>query len=170
MTDALVIRAARSLDRVGIERVYAAAFEGEELRPLLRRLLSPSAPTLSLVATARGRVAGHVGFTLCRVTGRRTPAWLLGPLAVTPALQRRGIGGGLIRAGLQRLPGGVLLVLGDPAYYSRFGFGREDAIRPPYPLPADWAEAWRAIRLDGATGGGRLIVPAPWRSSALWSG
>ena len=49
----------------------------------------------------------------------------LGPVAVLPEFQRRGIGGGLIRGGLaaaERLGTGFVVVLGEPAYYGRFGF------------------------------------------------
>ncbi|GKQ56000.1 hypothetical protein BRSPCE3_68550 [Bradyrhizobium sp. Ce-3] len=55
----------------------------------------------------------------------------LGPISVTPDLQRQGIGGALIREGLARLAAlnadGCVL-LGDPAYYSRFGFIRDHSL------------------------------------------
>lgn len=63
-----------------------------------------------------------------------------------------------------------MLVLGDPAYYGRFGFSQENNILPPYPLPAAWASAWQSKSLiDGAaTVEGPLTVPEPWQDPALW--
>ncbi|MGD0518130.1 MAG: N-acetyltransferase, partial [Thermoguttaceae bacterium] len=51
--------------------------------------------------------------------------FMLGPVAVAPSFQRQGIGQTLIKEGLKTIRGlgarGCVLV-GDPAYYSRFGF------------------------------------------------
>jgi len=166
------VRVARRTHRTAIEAVYAAAFDDEAVRPVARRLLAAPHRALSLIAVERGRPVGHIAFTRCRVAGRADAAMLLGPLAVRPERQRLGVGGALIRAGLRRIAtaGGVVFVLGDPAYYRRFGFAREDRIAPPYPLPGDWAEAWRSIRFTpNAPFGGPLIVPQPWRDPRLWS-
>ncbi len=74
-------------------------------------------------------VLGHVLFT--PVTFDRHPAAGslvgsgFGPIAVLPEFQRAGIGSRLMRAGLdhvRRLDYGFVVLLGDPAYYSRFGF------------------------------------------------
>jgi predicted N-acetyltransferase YhbS len=79
---------------------------------------------LSLVAAERGRLIGTV--RLWHVTaGPGCPALLLGPLAVHPAERKRGIGAALMRRAIARtrLAGhGAILLVGDAAYYSRFGF------------------------------------------------
>jgi putative acetyltransferase len=80
-----------------------------------------------------------------------------------------------VRAGLERMRGaGVAraLVLGDPAYYGRFGFAPDRAIAPPYELPAAWQDAWQSLALDDDAPplAGTLTVPPPWRHPALWSG
>ncbi len=65
--------------------------------------------------------------------------WGLGPISVTPALQRCGVGSALVRSGLRRLAErGVAgcVVLGDPSYYVRLGFGPSGGLRYPGP-PAD---------------------------------
>ena len=75
-------------------------------------------------------------------------------------------------AGLAQLEDGEatrVLVLGDPAYYARYGFTPERAIQPAHPIPAQWAEAWRSITLKPAEVSGRLIAPAPWDDPALWA-
>ena len=99
---------------------------------------------------------------------------LLGPLAVMPSRQRQGVGRTLIRAGFDRLAQGIVrrvLVLGDPAYYGRFGFLRENSILPPYELPAAWTAAWQSISLgaDAARIAGKLRPTAAWLQPALWA-
>jgi putative acetyltransferase len=80
--------------------------------------------SVSLVAEAGGVPVGHVAFS--PVTAGRGPAGAgLGPLAVAAAYRRRGIAARLVQAGLDacRAAGlGWVVVLGEPAYYERFGF------------------------------------------------
>lgn len=171
-----VIRASTADDRTAFEALYSAAFPDEDLLPLVGALLSEPALTRSLVATSGGQVVGHVLFTRCGIGEERDVAALLGPVAVSPSEQQKGIGSALIRAGLQALQGegdgvSVVLVLGDPAYYGRFGFQPESAIEPPYPLPAEWDGAWRSLRLgaDAELPSGTLSTPEPWRQPKLWA-
>jgi putative acetyltransferase len=156
-----------------LEALYAAAFPQEDLLPLLRALAAFEG-VLSLVAPRGSGVAGHVAFTPCALGGTAERLALLAPLAVTPDRQRRGIGRALVAEGLDRLrEDGVrrVLVLGDPAYYGRLGFGPEHEIAPPYPLPARWIGAWqsRDLLAGGPPLSGMLIIPPPWRRPALWA-
>jgi len=60
---------------------------------------------------------------------------------VIPLLQRQGLGNSLVRAGLERLEQRRIkqvFVLGDPAYYQRFGFSPERQGLTPYPIPEEW--------------------------------
>ncbi|WP_137176562.1 GNAT family N-acetyltransferase [Roseomonas sp. AR75] len=173
MSGTPAIRATLPADTRAIDALYASAFPTEDLRPLVRALSETGVP--SLVALHAGDVAGHAVFTPCTVGEGTAPAALLGPLAVAPGLQRQGIGSALIRAGLARLRAQavpLVLVLGDPAYYGRFGFTMEQGVLPPYDLPAAWRTAWQSRRLaeDGPRLHGLLAVPEPWRRPELWSG
>jgi putative acetyltransferase len=99
-----------------------------------------------LVATIDGDVIGHAAFSPVQIDGAAGAWWGLGPVSVAPAHQRRGVGSALIRSGLRRLTEcGVsgCVVLGDPAYYRRFGFEPSGDLRYPGP-PADHFMAWVA--------------------------
>ena len=173
MADELAIRTSTPDDVNAIELLYPQAFPDEDLLPLVRDLLPDTTVVTSLVATRDSQLAGHGVFTECGVSESNTRAALLGPLAVAPEHQKQGVGSAIVRDGLRRMTEqGVafVLVLGDPAYYGRFGFRPEASIEPPYPLPAEWKDAWQSIRLDdGAEAcSGVLAVPPPWREAALW--
>jgi len=166
----LVIREAGGTE--DLAALYAGAFPQEDLLPLLRALAGRE-DVLALLARLGLDLVGHVAFTRCGVAGRPGGIALLGPLAVAPDRQRRGIGGALVREGLRRLSAqGVVRVqvLGDPAYCARFGFRPDAAVAPPYALPEAWRTAWQALGLrDGAAPfAGVLEVPAPWRRPSLW--
>lgn len=173
MPGKIEIRESGPDDEPAIEVLYPAAFPEEDLLPVVRALLRETSGVLSLLALEGPSVAGHAVFTTCGLAGQVENIALLGPLAVQPALQRRGIGGALVRAGLERIEAaGVrkVLVLGDPAYYGRFGFAPETGITPPYRIPEDWRPAWQSLDLGTAaiSLSGTLVIPAPWRVPAYW--
>lgn len=138
---AVTIRPEREEDVMAIRDVHLLAFRGEAEARLVETLRrSPEfIPDLSLVASADGRIAGHILFTPITIVSEEgaTPALALAPMAVRPEFQRHGIGSKLVRAGLaacRRLKHGIVVVLGHPEYYPRFGFvpARPLGIRPPY--------------------------------------
>lgn len=114
-------------DAAGIHELLAAAFptSGEAL--LVDDLRAADVLPVSLVASEGGAILGHVGFSpvSIRPSGNAALVWALAPLAVAPSAQRRGIGSALVRAGLHECAHAgcdAVVVLGDPQYYSRFGF------------------------------------------------
>ncbi len=105
------------------------------------------------------------------------PALLLGPLAVDPAHEGKGIGGMLMRAAVQEAKNrghGAVLLVGDAAYYERFGFFSQRAQHLVMPGPfernrflaLELKEGW----LDGAAGmlvaSGRKLALPPLRRAA----
>lgn len=124
----LRIRAEQPADSPHIRVVLKSAFPGGSEADLVDRLRGEGALVLSLAAIwGVGGVVGHVAFPRLFVErpGRREPAVGLAPLAVAPAFQRRGIGAVLVHHGLGALAAQgerLVFVLGDPAYYTRFGF------------------------------------------------
>jgi putative acetyltransferase len=123
----ITIRPERRGDIPAIWRVNKAAFEQTAEADLVDALRRRRAVTLSLVAEEEGQIVGHVLFSPVTIEAehKTRTAVALGPLAVLPAFQGRGIGSRLVTAGLEacRQAGhGVVIVLGHPNYYPRFGF------------------------------------------------
>ena len=122
----IAIRREKPGDEAAVHRVNAIAFGGPDEATLVDALRANGGVTLSLVAEAEGSVVGHVLFSPVRIDPKGS-AIGLGPMAVLPVHQRHGIGGRLVREGLEllRLAGhGAVVVLGHPEYYPRFGFSR----------------------------------------------
>ena len=173
MIDRIDIRKNLPTDIAALKGLYLKAFPDEDLSPLLRELLNEKDGVLSLIAVSGSTLVGHVIFTMCSLDGRSQNIALLGPLAVSPKVQQQGIGSALVKAGFERVKSeGIeqVNVLGDPAYYSRFGFKADGDVLPPYKLPAEWETAWQLVSLnDGSPDlAGKLSVPAPWRQPHLW--
>lgn len=122
--------------------------DGSEPR-VIDALRAAGALTLSLVATQDGEIAGHVAFSPVEIN-RKVGDWYgLGPVSVWPDRQRQGIGQALIRDGLRRLKSmgaGGCVLLGNPAYYGRFGFENDPALR----YAGGPALAFQCLTLRGA--------------------
>lgn len=122
----VAVRPEREGDQAAIRAVVAAAFGRSDEADLVDALRASVAwlPGLSLVAAEDEAVVGHVLFTRATIGGAH-PALALAPLAVEPSCQGRGIGGALVRGGLaaaRSLGERIVVVLGHPSYYPRFGF------------------------------------------------
>lgn len=174
MNTRVEIRESAPHDLASIEKLYPDAFPEENLLPLVKDLLQEAPIILSLVGIIDKSLVGHVIFTKCGIVAGTDQVALLGPLAVAPAWQRKGIGTAIVQEGLQQLESaGVthVYVLGDPNYYGRFGFETEAGVMPPYPLPPEWHGAWQgtSLRSSEASLRGRLSVPKPWLQPGLWA-
>lgn len=137
-------------DAPAIRRVNEAAFGQREEADIVEALRKARAISCSLVATQDNAVVGHILFSPVAIETdhRRLKAIGLAPMAVVPDQQRTGIGGALIRTGLEQLRGAghsAVVVLGHPSYYPRFGF------RPARELGLRWEhgheEAFMALEL-----------------------
>ncbi len=124
----VTIRQERPVDESAREALLDRAYGNERHGKPSSRLRTGRVPAegLALVAVQRGRVIGTVRLWHVRAGGQA--ALLLGPLAVDPAEQRRGIGAALMHRAIEvaRSHGHeAVLLVGDAAYYSRFGFSAE---------------------------------------------
>lgn len=138
------IRREEASDRDAVYEVNLQAF-GQETEPRLVEAVreSPSfIPELSLVALEDGEVVGHILFSAMNIQTAQgdVPALALAPLAVLPAYQNRGIGSRLVEEGLaecRSLGHGIVVVVGHPGYYPRFGFvpARGRGLEAPFQVP-----------------------------------
>lgn len=130
------LRSARPDDEAAIAALLVAAFGGADEARLVERLRRCRAAVAELVAEERGVIVGQV--MLSRMV--QPEGWVaLAPVAVSPGRQRRGIGSALVRAAVSaaRASGWrAVVVVGDPAYYGRFGLSVDAArqLSSPYPL------------------------------------
>jgi putative acetyltransferase len=126
-TDDVLIRAEHAGDEVAIADLNDAAFGGTDESRLVASLRRSGHATISLVATARNHVVGHILFSpvIVETSGPSIAALGLGPMAVLPAWQRLGVGSRLVKAGIDAcVTRGceIVVVLGHPHFYPRFGF------------------------------------------------
>jgi putative acetyltransferase len=121
--DPIRVRFEQATDHPAVDDLVAAAFGRRDEADAVAALRGGS-DIVSMIAVQAGEVVGHVMLSPVFVGGS-TSALGLAPLAVRPDRQRRDIGSELVRAALEacRERGDpAVFVLGDPAYYSRFGF------------------------------------------------
>ncbi|MCF7751300.1 N-acetyltransferase [Bacillus subtilis subsp. subtilis] len=111
-------------------------------------LRQAGALTVSLVAEDADGIVGHLALSPVHLSDG-SPHWFgLGPISVAPEKQRRGIGSALMHAAIEALQhrqAAGCVVLGDPAYYRRFGFEADPRLR----LPGIPAEFFQSRRLRG---------------------
>lgn len=126
----MTIRYEQTGDAVAIFAVHAESFSSDAEARLVDLLRTAGRLTVSLVAEVDGHVVGHVAFSPVTVAlepsaVKRSPGVGLAPVAVVEAFRRQGVAGELIRTGLLACRDrgyGWAVVLGEPAYYGRFGF------------------------------------------------
>ena len=124
---AVVIRDERKEDVDAVDRVLRAAFPTDDEAELVTALRNQRDTPIALVACVEDDIVGQITFSPVTLADQPSVRGLLAlaPVSVHPDWQQRGIGAALIREGLARCRrAGVhaVFVLGDPAYYTRFGF------------------------------------------------
>lgn len=163
------IRAESPADVDAIFEVNEQAFGRKQEAQLVNELRTSDdfIPELSLVAVVDDRIVGHILFSpiVIGTKSSRTSVLSLAPMAVSPGYQDQGIGTELVRQGIHRcreLGHKVIVVVGHPAYYPRFGFvqAREKGIQTTFEVPD---EAFMVLELfEGALNGieGTVRYPA----------
>ena len=163
------VRPERPEDIAGIRALHTAAFDhppfanpGEAM--LVEALRGGDAwePALSVVAVDRRVIAHALLSRVVLVTGDADlPALALGPVAVLPGWQRQGLGAAVVRDVLERRGDRLVVVLGDPAYYRRFGFrpGADHGVTGAW---SSLGRAWQVLPPAGGTKPGEVVHPAPW--------
>jgi len=168
------LRSIQYSDVASLDQLYPAAFPEEDLLPLVRELTFFPELVTSWVVEINDKIIGHIAFTQCSI-GTEGEFSLLGPLAVDPVFQKKGLGKKLIEFGVANLRArgvAAVFVLGDPNYYCRSGFAAERLVLPPFLLPDEWNGAWQSLKLDAVAKqvSGKLTVPPVWSKKELCSG
>lgn len=144
------IRHEISADHESVRRINRLAFGQDDEANLVDALRWAGYTRVSLVAEVDGQVVGHILFSdLPILTNTGTVAALaLAPMAVLPEHQKQGIGSALVRKGLEicRDQGhAIVVVLGHPEFYPRFGFATK--LAEPLTSPFSGRDSWMATEL-----------------------
>lgn len=137
------VRSEESRDRAAVHALNTAAFGRPAEADLVDVLRDTTSPLVTLVADIGNTIVGHILFSpVLLMEYEHLRIMGLGPMAVAPGHQRRGIGSALVRAGLRQcaqLGCQAVVVLGHPEYYPRFGFvpAVQYGIRCEYEVPDD---------------------------------
>lgn len=165
------LRPEHPADGPAIASLIAQAFAGHPhsggTEPdIVRELRAAGALTLSLVAVDEtGHVVGHIAFSPVSIAGHEGRWYGLGPISVLPALQRAGVGSRLMTDGLARLKARGAegcVVLGEPAYYGRWGFAVHEGLVYPGVPP----EYFMALAFAGGVPRGEVAYHAAFSASA----
>jgi putative acetyltransferase len=158
-----VIRRETKADHLAVRQVNERAFGRTGEANLVDALRKTAHPRVSLVAEIDGQIVGHIFFSPVRIEseGAMFTAMGLAPMAVLPEFQNQGIGSQLVRRGMEEcLSMGqyVVVVLGHPEYYPRFGFvpAGQKGLRCEYEVPD---EVFMVAELrDGTLAGRKGLV------------
>ncbi|MBV8593948.1 MAG: N-acetyltransferase [Caulobacteraceae bacterium] len=154
------IRLEHPEDAATIHALTEAAFKGAPFSngaeaAIVDALRAAGALTLSLVATEGDEILGHLAFSSVTINGETCDWYGLGPVSVWPHRQCTGLGQALIRDGMRRLQAmraSGCVLLGDPAYYRRFGFEPDPELGYAGGPPG----AFQRLSLDGSRPKGRV--------------
>ena len=151
MTLGLLIRKVREDDHEAVSALIASAFERKDEAELVEKLWAQHAIKFERLAEIGGVPVGYCAFSPVTCKPELDGLLLgLGPLAVAPDHQKQGVGAALVEEGLKLCrenKARLIAVLGDPAYYERFGF------EPAAKRKMSWAgfdagDAFRIIAQD----------------------
>ena len=164
----MIVRSETPDDYADIRRIVDEAF-GDTITGDLVEMIRASdryVPELSLVAVSEGQSLGHVMSSYVDLVPGSSHVRLLqvGPLAVVPSHQQRGIGSALMKETIRLADERgepLLLIEGNPKYYGRFGFTRADevGIEPPPEAHGPQFFMFRPLRAYDPTLRGRAVYP-----------
>jgi putative acetyltransferase len=170
----ITIRGEESGETQKIRIVLQKAFPQTEEADIVDKLRQGCSNRISLVAVSKEQIIGHILFTPVTIQAEKgiIVGMGLGPMAVLPEFQRRGIGSQLVRAGLNLIRKGrypFVVVLGHPKYYPRFGFlpASQHGVRSEYENVPDEACMMLVLNQQAIEGVSGVAKYRPEFASAL---
>lgn len=165
----MLIRSETTGDAAQIHQVTTLAFldaphTDHTEQFVVQGLRNAKALTISQVAEVNGEIVGHVAISPVTVANGASGWFGLGPISVLPENQGRGIGSKLMRnalATLEQMGATGCVLLGDPGYYSRFGFKVVDGLV----LPGVPVEYFQALSFDGTFPCGEVAYHAAFAAT-----
>lgn len=141
----LIIRPETPLDERAIAQIHILAFSRDNEALLVDKIRASDRyiPQLSLVAETDGMLIGHILFSYIDLIAEdKLSVLALAPMAVRSGFQKKGIGSKLVRTGLdiaEAMKAPLVVVLGHPWFYPRFGFesAKQHHIESPFPVPEE---------------------------------
>jgi putative acetyltransferase len=156
-----MIRSARKSDHAAIAEVVEASYGRADEAELVAALRAGGDAMFELVAEAEGVLVGHILFSRLYADREELIA-ALAPVAVRPDRQGTGVGSALVRRGLEsakEFGAWGVLVLGEPAYYGRFGFTALAAAQVAAPYAGH--PAFQALALEDGVFDRPVLVAYP---------
>jgi putative acetyltransferase len=154
-----------AIEKVTIEAFLNAPHTDHTEQYIVRELRNSDALSISLIAENQGQIVGHVAISAVTISDG-TKGWFgLGPISVSPNIQRSGVGTELMLSVLEALKNSGAsgcVLLGDPVYYGRFGFKPESCIVYPDVPP----EYFQAIQFSGLLPSGTVTYHEAFNAKA----
>lgn len=162
MIESIIVRPEQPEDVECITSVTEQAFRNHPISRqtehfIVRELRQAGALAVSMVAEVDGQVVGHIAFSPAVISDGSADWYTLGPISVTPEMQRKGVGSALMKAGLEelrRMKARGCVLAGDPAYYNRFGFGSH----PELVMEGVPPEYFLSLAFDGHSATGKVTA------------
>ncbi|MBT4739694.1 MAG: N-acetyltransferase [Rhodospirillaceae bacterium] len=147
-----IVRPETEEDQTAIHALHATAFETSAEAGLVDLLRTAGALSLSLIAEQDGALVGHVAVSPVTINDSDEAQWYgLGPISVHPKHQGEGIGTALMLKALKEtatIGGQGMVLLGKPAFYTRFGFQPSTELGLPW--EKDVGPYFQAVKLGAA--------------------
>jgi len=153
------------IEKVTIEAFLNAPHTDHTEQYIVRALRNSDALTISLVAESQSQIVGHVAISPITISDGAKGWFGLGPISVSPNIQRSGVGSKLMLTVIEALKdsgASGCVLLGDPAYYSRFGFQPESCLVLPEVPP----EYFQAIHFSGVLPSGTVTYHEAFNAKA----
>jgi putative acetyltransferase len=162
-----ILRDEATGDYAAVADIHRRAFGQEDEARLVDALRTGGWAKLSLIAQLDQHIVGHILFSELAIVGeaRSISALSLAPVAVAPQWQRQRIGSALIREGLERAARAghrIVIVLGEPDFYGRFGFSTALAAPLRSKYAGEYFQAKELVPGALAAVSGEVVYPPPF--------